>query len=317
MSGSYPTSELAKVLPSAWMEGWTGEMKESESGEGLLVVSLGRSNDLLPSGRVRPLVELRIEDKETPSNALDYVDEQMQENPMVQQIAAQMASMGFPKAERNTMEDGGRKYFAICEPDYGDVAHAKKSQRFILTQGRLMIEIKGDSSVLTFDTAKQIVNMLDLSVELRIPQEEPPAVSTQAGAGGPAATPFASVAAEAAAIQKETEELERLYQEKQVPEEEYQRRKSELQLRAMGISTAMLGVSSYLTMAGVGAQGLGIPTTPQPLSQQRLCPSCGKDVGNAKFCPNCGAKVQRLCPSCGKDAGSAKFCPDCGTMMPV
>ncbi len=44
------------------------------------------------------------------------------------------------------------------------------------------------------------------------------------------------------------------------------------------------------------------------------CPKCGAEAGNAKFCPECGNKMQaqNVCPSCGAQTGSAKFCPECG-----
>jgi hypothetical protein len=48
------------------------------------------------------------------------------------------------------------------------------------------------------------------------------------------------------------------------------------------------------------------------------CPNCGAAVGGAKFCPECGTKIQRAptnCPSCGADAKGAKFCPECGTKL--
>lgn len=49
-----------------------------------------------------------------------------------------------------------------------------------------------------------------------------------------------------------------------------------------------------------------------------VCPNCGAAVGSAKFCPECGTKIQRApatCPSCGAEAKGAKFCPECGTKL--
>ena len=46
------------------------------------------------------------------------------------------------------------------------------------------------------------------------------------------------------------------------------------------------------------------------------CPQCEQPLGtNAKFCPNCGAKLQaEHCTQCGaKLAPNAKFCAECGT----
>lgn len=50
------------------------------------------------------------------------------------------------------------------------------------------------------------------------------------------------------------------------------------------------------------------------------CSSCGFDVGDSKFCPNCGSKIiieqpKTLCPNCGEDVGESNFCPHCGTKM--
>ena len=49
------------------------------------------------------------------------------------------------------------------------------------------------------------------------------------------------------------------------------------------------------------------------------CPDCGKALAaTAKFCPECGAKIQRAvhCSECGaKLAPGAKFCADCGTKV--
>ncbi len=46
------------------------------------------------------------------------------------------------------------------------------------------------------------------------------------------------------------------------------------------------------------------------------CPQCDAELkSNAKFCPECGTKLQQetKCPSCGASfAAGAKFCPECG-----
>lgn len=53
------------------------------------------------------------------------------------------------------------------------------------------------------------------------------------------------------------------------------------------------------------------------------CPDCGEDVGDGKFCPNCGANMEKLegtgtvsdqkyCPDCNLEVGKANFCPECG-----
>jgi hypothetical protein len=45
------------------------------------------------------------------------------------------------------------------------------------------------------------------------------------------------------------------------------------------------------------------------------CAACGANVGNAKFCPECGkaVKTKLTCGACGASPeGSPKFCPECG-----
>ena len=51
-----------------------------------------------------------------------------------------------------------------------------------------------------------------------------------------------------------------------------------------------------------------------------ICSNCGFDVGDSKFCPNCGTKIEKeapksFCPYCGFDVGDSKFCPNCGTKI--
>jgi predicted amidophosphoribosyltransferase len=46
------------------------------------------------------------------------------------------------------------------------------------------------------------------------------------------------------------------------------------------------------------------------------CPKCGQETKGAKFCPNCGNKMEvaptGVCPGCGCKTNGAKFCPECG-----
>ena len=59
------------------------------------------------------------------------------------------------------------------------------------------------------------------------------------------------------------------------------------------------------------------PSQPQQASAG-TCPNCGQPLApGAKFCGNCGTKVEKpaakFCPECGaKIEGGAKFCPECG-----
>lgn len=59
------------------------------------------------------------------------------------------------------------------------------------------------------------------------------------------------------------------------------------------------------------------PQQAQPQSQGAVCPSCGQSVpAGAKFCMNCGAKLNAVCPSCGQAVvPGAKFCMNCGQQL--
>ena len=56
---------------------------------------------------------------------------------------------------------------------------------------------------------------------------------------------------------------------------------------------------------------------PQPKASGSVCPSCGQPVqAGAKFCMNCGAKLQAVCPKCGQPVQpGAKFCMFCGQQL--
>ena len=47
-----------------------------------------------------------------------------------------------------------------------------------------------------------------------------------------------------------------------------------------------------------------------------ICPTCGKKTPKGKFCVNCGSALVRKCRNCGAELSSgAKFCLDCGTKV--
>jgi hypothetical protein len=52
---------------------------------------------------------------------------------------------------------------------------------------------------------------------------------------------------------------------------------------------------------------------------KKLCGPCGAEIGNAKFCPECGkpavAAAPTHCPQCGAETKGAKFCRECGTKL--
>ena len=45
-----------------------------------------------------------------------------------------------------------------------------------------------------------------------------------------------------------------------------------------------------------------------------VCPECGKEVPQGKFCSECGCKLAKnVCPKCGNEIeANTKFCPECG-----
>jgi len=66
-------------------------------------------------------------------------------------------------------------------------------------------------------------------------------------------------------------------------------------------------------VSGPAAQFAAVPTA----SSQMACPSCGKSVrSDAKFCPNCGAKLEMTCGECGASLRTgSKFCDNCGASV--
>lgn len=49
---------------------------------------------------------------------------------------------------------------------------------------------------------------------------------------------------------------------------------------------------------------------------QIICHKCGKKTAKGKFCMECGEKLQAVCPNCGKEIiAGAKFCLECGTRL--
>lgn len=84
------------------------------------------------------------------------------------------------------------------------------------------------------------------------------------------------------------------------------------------------GAAGSVAAAGVGL-GLGIGATQtvgnmmkQSMADKAgvICPKCGHNVKDAKFCPNCGNKVILECGKCKKAVPlGTKFCPDCGNKI--
>lgn len=299
MTDRYPVSELLKILPQSWIQGWVGTVEEIEDD---LRVKLGKENDLLPSGRVRPLIELVVEDRGSEKEALDFIDEEMQESPYEAQMFAQVP---FMKKERSVVEEKGRKYYLISEPDLSDPTFQNKTLNILYNFGRFLVKLTGSNTVLTTSLADEIIQRLDFAVELKMPEN-----SGQNDRGNVVnqvvEIAYAPFLKEAEALQEETKILETMYQEKKISDEEYERRKTELQTKGLQLTQKLCGINS----------GMAAQFTQTASLTKGICPSCGTPVGDVKFCPICGTKieVEKNCPNCGaKVLANARFCQECGS----
>ena len=51
-------------------------------------------------------------------------------------------------------------------------------------------------------------------------------------------------------------------------------------------------------------------------SNEMICPACGKKTPKGKFCMECGQPLINKCPNCGNEIPmGGKFCPECGTKV--
>ena len=93
-----------------------------------------------------------------------------------------------------------------------------------------------------------------------------------------------------------------------------------------GVAGDMIGLGVGMAAAGAVAPQLGemfkgFGAAPEA-TKQILCPNCGHEVPeNAKFCLECGSKIEvlgeneMLCPACGKKTPKGKFCMECGAAL--
>ncbi len=75
-------------------------------------------------------------------------------------------------------------------------------------------------------------------------------------------------------------------------------------------------------MGAVGGTVSGVVTNSmngalQQVNEQPKCPKCGANLpNNAKFCLECGTKLENKCPKCGTNNSlDARFCPECGEKL--
>lgn len=101
------------------------------------------------------------------------------------------------------------------------------------------------------------------------------------------------------------------------------------QMTNMGVGLGMMAGVGGTVGAAVGGMmqnTMGDVLRPQAKQEQPTqsspCPSCGKPLPeNAKFCLECGQKVenladnQMLCPKCGVKTPKGKFCMECGASL--
>ena len=87
----------------------------------------------------------------------------------------------------------------------------------------------------------------------------------------------------------------------------------------MSAAQANKGVESVWTNAQADDEAKKVAGGDWSQTVKASCPSCGAPLAtNAKFCPECGEKLQveAKCPKCGaKVQPGAKFCAECGTKV--
>ena len=85
-----------------------------------------------------------------------------------------------------------------------------------------------------------------------------------------------------------------------------------------------IGMGAGVAMGQMFANAMGAVQQPQaapqaPAQSAGFCPECGSPIlQGAKFCSNCGKKLQvaNVCPNCGEAiAPGAKFCMNCGEKL--
>lgn len=88
----------------------------------------------------------------------------------------------------------------------------------------------------------------------------------------------------------------------------------------MGLGVGMAAASAIAPQVGEMMQGMHVGGNSNSSSSASIkCPKCGNALpANAKFCLECGTKIEELasnemiCPACGKKTPKGKFCMECG-----
>ena len=84
---------------------------------------------------------------------------------------------------------------------------------------------------------------------------------------------------------------------------------------------AKAGTTNYVSDVDMSAGAYVQAPTAASNTQaaKKLCGQCGAEIGDAKFCPECGkpavAAAPAHCPQCGAETKGGKFCRECGTKL--
>lgn len=91
-----------------------------------------------------------------------------------------------------------------------------------------------------------------------------------------------------------------------------------------GILGASMGMGMGVNVGGMIGSAMGnamnnvAPSQPSPVAaSEKICPKCNcRLMPEAKFCFQCGAKLESVCPNCNEPvAPEARFCHKCGTKL--
>lgn len=92
----------------------------------------------------------------------------------------------------------------------------------------------------------------------------------------------------------------------------------------LGLGVGMAAMNAMAPQMGEMMNNFKIPSMNQQTESKKIvkCPKCNADLPeNAKFCLECGTKIEQLndnemiCPVCGKKTPKGKFCMECGSPL--